>query len=284
MGVSGKSAKGFTLVELLVVIAIIGILIGMILPAVQQVREAARRVTCQNNLRQLALAGLNYERSHGVMPDGGLAWWHALSNPPPGGYGWLYQLLPFMEQNNVSETGVTNIQLARKSAIPAYFCPSRRLPTIHANLYALTDYAGSGGTGGEGGPYNGAIMSLLASSSNKVRLKIDEIFDGTSNTIFAGEKFVISNKYAGNSWGDNSGFYTGTGWDSMRFGGRAPKRDVVGSANGSGLHDMFGSAHPSGFQASFCDGSVRMIPYTVDLPTLRNLIHRADGNLVNLNF
>ena len=101
--------RGFTLVELLVVIAIIGILIGMLLPAVQQVREAARRTTCMNNLRQIGLASLNFESARMSFPTAGgqsNAFWdtgeelrqrHGHEN-----LGWLYQILPFMEQQNLT--------------------------------------------------------------------------------------------------------------------------------------------------------------------------------------
>ena len=101
--------SAFTLVELLVVIAIIGILIGMLLPAVQQVREAARRITCANNLRQLALACLNYESAHMHFPPGtsfkGPDPTLPRSNRPGRGIGWSWttQAMPFMEQNNLYE-------------------------------------------------------------------------------------------------------------------------------------------------------------------------------------
>ena len=108
-----SSKKGFTLVELLVVIAIIGILIGMLLPAVQQVREAARRTECMNNLRQVALASLNFESAHMHMPTAGTAinsWassdtgtWGAGTRTPFSRENWsqFWQILPFIEQNNV---------------------------------------------------------------------------------------------------------------------------------------------------------------------------------------
>ena len=137
----GRDTSGFTLVELLVVIAIIGILIGMLLPAVQQVREAARRITCGNTMRQMSLAMLNYESSHQVFPPGVKA--REFSNDSQArtamtsrGFGWGAIILPFMEQNalhdqlsNVSnnfatpqwEASGTNFALI---ALPTYTCPS----------------------------------------------------------------------------------------------------------------------------------------------------------------
>lgn len=276
MGVLKKTAKGFTLVELLVVIAIIGILIGMLLPAVQQVREAARRATCLNNLKQLGIAALNHESTFQKLPDGGTDWWHALSNPPPEGWGWLYQLLPYMEQNNIYDLPLTQTLTVRRAAIPGYFCPSRRAPTIYADIKGVTDYGGSGGTGTEHGPFNGAIVPYGDG------IGFRDILDGSSNTILAGEKFVKSNWYDGGSWGDNAGYFTGRGWDTMRFGRSEPKHDEPGSEAGN--HEMFGSAHPSGFQAGFCDGSVHFIPYGVDMTNFRNLIDRAGRNSVDLDF
>ncbi|MBN2291066.1 MAG: DUF1559 domain-containing protein, partial [Pirellulales bacterium] len=92
--------KGFTLVELLVVIAIIGILIALLLPAVQAAREAARRAQCTNNVKQLALAVLNYESTNNVFPPGGS---YGISGPTPYGASWLVHILPFCEQNGLYE-------------------------------------------------------------------------------------------------------------------------------------------------------------------------------------
>lgn len=147
--------KGFTLVELLVVIAIIGILIGMLLPAVQQVREAARRTTCMNQLRQIALAMHNFESAYQVFPQAGD---HSQgfeneefrSAVDRENWGWGYQILPFIEQNALYDlraiegrSALPGQMLALK--VPAYNCPSRgsRIGIQSwGGAYALGDYAG----------------------------------------------------------------------------------------------------------------------------------------------
>lgn len=141
-------ARGFTLVELLVVIAIIGILVALLLPAIQAAREAARRTQCQNNLKQLDIAILNYENTYKSFPSGGWGW-HWMGDPDAGvgkdqPGSWLYSILPFLEEANV-QTVAKGLPLAQKKielmklceiAIPAMNCPSRRGSGLHLFPYA----------------------------------------------------------------------------------------------------------------------------------------------------
>lgn len=141
---------GFTLVELLVVIAIIGILVSLLLPAVNSAREAARRMTCSNQVRQMGLAVLNLESSLNHFPTGGIRPWPKIENysrggrpftSPKQGLSWAFQILPYFEENAVHDLDTT--EKITNSPISMYFCPSRRPATANPSSGAwLMDYAG----------------------------------------------------------------------------------------------------------------------------------------------
>lgn len=151
MRLKNHKSTGFTLVELLVVITIIGILISLLLPAVQSAREAARRIQCSNNLKQMALAVHNMVQARGIFPTGGTVPWPSIESystdgVPWGtekqGLGWHYQILPYMEQQAIYNL-TTSAELQR-CAIGQYFCPSRRPITRYPDSAqrVLNDYAG----------------------------------------------------------------------------------------------------------------------------------------------
>lgn len=148
-----KRSQGFTLVELLVVIAIIGILVAMLLPAVQSAREAARRLSCQNQMKQFGLAALNHESALGIWPTGGVQPGVKIEDyasngkpftAPKQGLSWAFQLLPYLEEDAVAD--IADSDQLQRTQVGIYYCPSRRGPTQNTSngTYAgrwLLDYA-----------------------------------------------------------------------------------------------------------------------------------------------
>lgn len=143
-----KKNSAFTLVELLVVIAIIGILVGMLLPAVQQVRAAARRTECQNNLRQIGLAVLNYESANSKFPPG-QTWTELDGDPDRLDYSWMALILPQIEAGNIYDginfelpyTNPVNL-ISAGETVPAYLCPSTALEDSDRTENVILDFAG----------------------------------------------------------------------------------------------------------------------------------------------
>ena len=186
-----KSGRGgFTLIELLVVIAIIAVLIGLLLPAVQAAREAARRAQCVNNLMQLGIAVHNYESAHEVLPPGVVDPTDPIQNTPRGyHFGWLTQLLPYVEQKNVDrhldrKVGVyapANLS-ARLVVINTFLCPSDPGVRGGGNV-AVSNYAGC---------HHDVEAPIAANNSGVFFLnssvRYEDITDGSSSTIFIGEK------------------------------------------------------------------------------------------------
>ncbi len=270
--------SGFTLVELLVVIAIIGILIGMLLPAVQQVREAARRVTCANNLKQIGIGVHNYESAHKNFPDGGLNWFADRSkqgsipkNAPNQDWGWLYQVLPFLEENNLYSHD--DDAIVQKTAVPTYFCPSRRPPTVLGGIRAMNDFAGNAGLGNNSrGWSDGEVGGVIVRRTYQL-VDFSTITDGTSNTILGGEKAVHPDHYNTFSCADNEGFTSGWDWDIVRWGTQLPCKDNEAIS----CEVRFGSAHTSGVNFVFCDGSTHFVNLSVDVVPFQNASQCNDG-------
>ena len=227
-----EEKTGFTLVELLVVIAIIGILIGMLLPAVQSVRAAARRTSCANNIRQVAIACHNYESAHqrlpaghecvsGLQSDGVSNSGNAFGNDEfSDGYGWRAKILEFMELGNLSDQFDFNLPIADQinrgpatTVVGTLECPSD--PDLNAVPYptstptTLSSYVGNGGSfewshvPGLGARSDGVLSRT--SSTKHLGVKLTEISDGTSNTFLFGETIgyrqrVVAAGFGGFQW------------------------------------------------------------------------------------
>ncbi len=283
--------RAFTLIELLVVIAIIAILIGLLLPAVQKVREAASRLQCQNHLKQMSLGFHNHHDVHTYFPDGGRDYRDGRTRnglqplvAPDQTWGWLYQLLPYIEQDAVWR--IPQDRLVVGEIIKLYFCPSRRAPTVVTSgrlEVAMCDYAGCGGSWtNQGYPWNeGEDGCVVRQGTFKpVRLQ-GSITDGTSNTVLIGEKRLDIKLSGQFQCDDNEGWTSGWDWDNIRWGGESPQPDNLGTSD---LCEWrFGSSHPGGCNLALADGSVRSIPYNIDPETFLRLCVRNDGNPVNLD-
>jgi prepilin-type N-terminal cleavage/methylation domain-containing protein/prepilin-type processing-associated H-X9-DG protein len=360
---SSDSSRGFTLVELLVVIAIIGILVAILLPAVQAAREAARNTQCKNNLKQIGTACLLHENTYKAFPYGG--WGFLWMGDPDQGVGpqqpggWVYSVMPFIEEGAVSGVGAgmpwdqKKEALAKQMAhmVPAFNCPTRRYAVPleawappnylvpadggkhprNAKLppkVAKTDYAINGGEStiprttldGDNPPEeclksgggltgdaarglypecgwhctDGCVQNMhdrfSGVSTWRYSATITQVRDGTDKTLMLGEKSVIpafydkvggfrsgdrGSTYSKNNGGDNSSMYQGYDYDQTRWG--IPVLDDDKLVTSHELH--FGSAHLTGTNVAFCDGSIKTIDFEVHPDVWRRFVHRENDEL-----
>jgi prepilin-type N-terminal cleavage/methylation domain-containing protein len=312
MHLSRRSSRGFTLVELLVVIAIIGILIALLLPAVQAARESARRMQCVNHLKQIALASHVFSDRNKSFPTGGLVPWPEvtmangqIAGPEKQAMGWAFQVLPFLEQDaiyrlpadnykgtgNMPATQVEN--LVGKIVVTYYFCPSRRKPAKQDGLRTLMDYAGMTSGQTVNGTYQSEFWANAdafsqtppSGSSNwyqgimtRTRYskpgRPEDVTDGLSNTIMFGEKWLDPSLYETGAWHDDRGWTDGWDPDVMRSSSYFPRPDSIGERDNSAF--AMGGAHSGGFNAAAGDASVHFVSFNIDRETYRRLGHRED--------
>jgi prepilin-type N-terminal cleavage/methylation domain-containing protein len=290
---------GFTLIELLVVIAIIAILIALLVPAVQKVRESAARTQCINNLKQMGVAFHHHVDIFKFFPSGGLGPGEprTMNNRVPADYqkqawGWCYQILPYVEQDNLwrhrseAEIIATPVEL--------YYCPTRgRVPVV--DDIAVSDYAANGGTypywpSNNGDSMDGPLTPSEGWTWGTQHVNFAAITDGASSTLLIGEKWLYTLWYddrttGGGSCIDNEGWCNGWDNDSVCFSSSARNDPVLPTPDAHKGPDCgfnFGSAHEGGFQCVFCDGSVHFLQYEINPKTWVNLCSRNDGQEVEL--
>jgi prepilin-type N-terminal cleavage/methylation domain-containing protein len=313
-----RLARGFTLVELLVVIAIIGVLVALLLPAVQAAREAARRSQCANNMRQIILAMHNYESSLGTLPPGFISQvtgtWSGNGNDgvPESGPGWsmFAFILPYIEQGNLHQQIRFDLPISndanripRSTVIKTYRCPSdtwTQSVTLWPTSLNLTDLAANSYVGCLGGgdpaahpaysamyeqvPFNGMFHRNTA-------VRLAAITDGTSNTIGLGER---ASMFAPTGWAGvvPTSQTVFSPWIAAQRGQTvgATARPAIthatvhvrsGGPNApTGSPGGFWSPHPGGCYFVLMDGSTRSLQPTIDLGIFRALAGRDDGIVI----
>jgi len=297
--------QGFTLIELLVVIAIIAVLVALLLPAVQQAREAARRTSCKNNLKQLGLAFHNFNDTYSELPPGIRSGW---------GQSWTWDILPYLEKTNVYEImpddplsdsgswGGTDarslalIQIARTD-VPVFHCPSQPGdPIERADVNGLEDRvksnylasAGNAQTDNNGATgmdqSDGMFTADRYNVSEPVLPKrLDDVIDGLSNTLMAAESIYLLDSAQGCDICDRFLFYhmnsdSGNGGDfSEALGSTYYPINNFSEQNNTARELSYSSYHTGGINALMGDGSVRFVSQNVELVNIWRAIGSVNG-------
>jgi prepilin-type N-terminal cleavage/methylation domain-containing protein len=286
-----SARRAFTLVELLVVIAIIGVLVGLLLPAVQAAREAARRMQCSNNMKQIGLAIHNYESAHKRLPNG----FNSFNQTGSPGWGWAANILPFMEGSNVYDQIDTKIPIdhpshatIRTTVLPTYLCPSditealfnitaEAPPIVKADIdssgvvlfqVAKSNYPAMFGTLEiEDSPYAGDGMFFGNS-----KIKFADVTDGLSNTLMIGER---GSRLGRSVWHGSIPDAAEAHARVLGIADHAPNDSI-------GHFDDFSSYHSAGVNFLRGDGSASFLSESMDLTAYRAMATRAGQEIVTM--
>jgi prepilin-type N-terminal cleavage/methylation domain-containing protein/prepilin-type processing-associated H-X9-DG protein len=291
--------RAFTLIEVLVVISVIGVLVALLLPAIQSARDAARRAQCTNNLKQIGLALLNYETTHKSFPSGYVSSYDGDGNDTGPGWGWCAFILPQMEESAIYHVIHFDLPIedpnngVRVANIPGFFCPTDDAKRVwqaknrdaSGNPIALicevaaSNYVGMYGTTEPGVDGDGIFFR-----NSKISLK--DITDGTSKTIAVGER---AHQLGNATWvgsvtnailfpdDNNTVSRPETEHSSGMVLGHAGEGIGPGAAGGD--VNQFYSLHGSGANFLFADGHVTFLTDTTDYKTYLALTTRAGGEI-----
>lgn len=271
---------GMTLVELLMVVAIIGMLVALLLPAVQMARESARRAQCQSNLRQLGIAMALHANAHGAFPVGCIGY---RPEPPvtlPRSFAWNVQLLPFLEQNALAESfdfSLPSADIANQPAaatiIAEFLCPSTPKTDLRNPMglwkgCAFTDYAGTYGVEGVGRARGEGTESIQTLSDESLGICLYEepvapkrVVDGLSKTASIAETVV--RRETESEWVNGQNIFAHDESTPMNT-----PRDAG---------NEIGSPHPGGASLVFCDAHVEFVVESIEQPVLNALLTKAGG-------
>ena len=307
--------RGFTLIELLVVIAIIAVLIALLLPAVQSAREAARRVNCVNNLKQIGIALHNYHDSMSTFPPGYCSFWRADSGDAGTaeddlgqGWGWGSMILPQLEQQSIFNAINFNLTMtfpanatAQLLRVTTYLCPSDATPTtvpVRDQTNTTTVY--NVGTGNYVGMYGLGEIGEAPGAGNGMffrnsKINFAQIIDGTSNTIAIGERshnlsYVTWTGRAVGGWLFKTSSVEG-GTDTFQV---SPEESFTMILGPIGLEDLprtpnhprahvedYWSRHPGGVNFLFADGSVHFLKSSISAVTYQALGTRGGREVIS---
>jgi prepilin-type N-terminal cleavage/methylation domain-containing protein/prepilin-type processing-associated H-X9-DG protein len=298
--------RGFTLIELLVVIAIIAMLMALLLPAIQKVREAANKMQCGNHLKQMGIALHHYHNDLGKLPPSRLGPQHAT---------WFVLILPYLEQDalyNQWDLTLTYYQQkpeVQRALVKTYLCPTRRTTAVFSSQFEVSstgvpDSQEHPGTQGDyacnGGQFFNAIVDhpscqgpmCYADSqtgangqlvTSRAQRSLRDLTDGTSQTLLVGEKHSVLDRWgqSGPSWGEGSIWNGDFPRNFSRIAGQTRWNLGQGPTDLAGpWHCKFGSWHPGVCQFLFGDGHVTALDNGLDMDVLQKLACRNDGQVI----